>query len=406
MGNQADLRVNDYKGLCISPMQSHRIFSSYSRIWHLFLVNGTIVSRTYTETAMPLGKSGRGTATPARVVPILFDELLPEHVMLEALFMALIGGVGLSFMFDGGDDDPDEVVYDQENGLITGTDGDDTIVPTSEDGDLEDLIIDAGAGDDTVTTGGLYLSTVEGGDGDDTITTGYIDFSTVDGGDGDDTITASGIHGGTINGGLGNDTITTGGGGGEPVTINGGAGDDIIDAQSVANGDLNGGDGDDTIYMGPGGELATGQYLTVDGGAGDDTIIYDNSSADGDGGDRFFVSHPTVVNGGDGVDTFDITLYQGGGALGDDLYDEVDILSIADFEPDTETLQIDTIPEDGYEVTNATLTHSTDQTSLALTYAHPTEGEVVRYISIGSADVDQRMRPMATLVASSCSRLF
>lgn len=75
--------------------------------------------------------------------------------------------------------------------------------------------------------------------------------------------------------------------------------------------------------MGPGNSVHTDQYLTVDGGAGDDTIIYDNSSADGDGGDRFFVSHPTVVNGGDGVDTFEITLYQGGGAFGDDLYDEL-----------------------------------------------------------------------------------
>ena len=372
-------------------MQPHRIFASYLGIWHLFLVNGTIVSRTYTETAMPLGKSGRGTATPARVVPILFDELLPEHLMLEVLFMALIGGVGLSFMFDGGDDEPDEprgaFTYDEENGLVTGSDDDDDItIPYDDNAYLNDITIDAGAGNDAIDLTGerdiddwewFNDGEINGDDGDDTITLDQVYDSVINGGDGDDVITANGSIGSTINGGLGDDYINPGSVSGDQITVNGGEGDDVIDGTPVDNGDLNGGEGDDTIYTGFGGPSGTGYLVGVDGGAGDDTLIYDNE------GHWVGDTQRLEISGGEGIDTFDLTVHQGGTDTDGDGA-PIKLLELRDFEPDVEIVQIETIPDEGATVTSAALEEDTAAgiTTLTITYTDPIEGDIGRAIEI------------------------
>ncbi len=102
-------------------------------------------------------------------------------------------------------------------------------------GTTENLVLNAGGGDDVITAGnglaGLIQLTLNGGDGNDTIT----------GGDGND----------IINGDAGNDTII------------GGRGND----------QLSGGAGDDTFVWNPGDGSDT-----VDGGSGNDTMLFNGAN--------------------------------------------------------------------------------------------------------------------------------
>ena len=182
-----------------------------------------------------------------------------------------------------------------ENGVltVTGTPGADTIdVQDFEDRDspiavtingvtttfsdygtdfVESVVVNAGAGNDTVTVEGDDFITeplapslmIDAGAGDDSVTIAVNDvIAVVDGADGNDTLTA----------GLGN------GDGGDDcdVTLNGDAGNDALSLKSDIDTDaydvLNGGDGDDTITL-PGGIDGTDQPVTVTGGAGTDTLV-------------------------------------------------------------------------------------------------------------------------------------
>ena len=212
--------------------------------------------------------------------------------------------------------------------------------------------IDAGDGDDSVTsltgfavslsggpgndtlTGGSAPDTIDGGDGSDTIDAGAGD-NTLDGGSGDDTLVAAGgndrmssgqgVHD-TIDAGDGNNQLTVSdgvaiaGGGSDRVIVDGaaaidtGAGEDSISSMSPGGTDVVGGDGRDTIRTGAGADTidaGTGDD-DIDAGAGDDTI--DGSAgndvvAAGDGDDSVtFSSGSDEASGGPGSDVLDASL--------------------------------------------------------------------------------------------------
>ncbi|MEM9320621.1 MAG: nidogen-like domain-containing protein, partial [Pseudomonadota bacterium] len=201
------------------------------------------------------------------------------------------------------------------NDTIAGGAGGDSI-----DGGLGDDSIDGGAGDDTIFDGDTASADwIDGGTGNDSITVSGRD--TVYGGEGDDTVTLkwsnfgvnhaygeegddslAGTNGSQyLDGGDGNDTLTGGSDGGtqDADTLIGGAGDDSISsgftnaAQATWLGDvLQGGTGNDTLEGGAARDSIEGgaDDDVITGGGGDDTI------AGGSGDDQ--------ISGGDDADTF------------------------------------------------------------------------------------------------------
>jgi hypothetical protein len=139
-----------------------------------------------------------------------------------------------------------------------------------------DLLLDGGAGNDTIF-GGEGVDQIFGGSGNDTIDGGSGN-DTIDGGSGDD----------TIEGGYGNDTIHGGDGfdvlygGKDNDTLYGGADDD----------QLFGGDNNDELYGGTGND-------TLTGGDGNDTM------AGGDDRDTFYGAKGDDVDGNEGGDDQD-----------------------------------------------------------------------------------------------------
>ncbi len=205
-------------------------------------------------------------------------------------------------------------------------------------------VIDAGAGNDTIT-GGDAPAWVFGGAGADAVTLGA-GAGAGFGGAGDDALAAEAAARVYLDGGTGNDTIRGGSGddileGGEHGTqqtgpdddvIDGGAGDDLIRGGHGAD-VLSGGDGNDVIdhfgaeaarVAGAGdafGWHVDGSADTLSGGAGDDTLIL----GDGDS-----------ASGGTGADTF-VLYHDGGGAA-----------EIGDFERGADVLRITLNPAAGY----------------------------------------------------------
>ena len=184
------------------------------------------------------------------------------------------------------------------------------------------MIVIAGDGDDTVTTGG-GSDDVKGGEGNDTITTGD-GADMIRGNSGDDQIFA-GDGADDIRGNKGADLIDAGAGNDD---VSGGAGDDIIDGGlgndyiigNQGNDTLTGGDGDDCIHGKSGDD-------TIDAGSGAD-FVYGNSGADvinaGSGHDFVHAgSGDDLLIGGLGNDV----LFAGAGAdilVGGDGYDWLD----------------------------------------------------------------------------------
>ncbi|MFO1065865.1 MAG: hypothetical protein U0892_18535 [Pirellulales bacterium] len=168
-----------------------------------------------------------------------------------------------------------------QNIVINAFDGDDTVnasVPSS----LTNfpLTIDAGDGNDRVTTNN-GVQNLLGGNGDDSLIANG-GRGTIDGGAGNDYIDLNTAVAGSIAlGGDGNDTIR---GSSVADTIDGGAGDDEIYGDGGTD-TIRGGDGNDKLYANG------GSSVTVDGGTGDD-LIYGTSVADvldgGDGNDQIF----------------------------------------------------------------------------------------------------------------------
>ncbi|WP_277017648.1 Ig-like domain-containing protein [Lentibacter algarum] len=215
------------------------------------------------------------------------------------------------------DNDRDSVDAGAGDDVITTGDDDDTVIGGAGDDTIDtgidDDLVDAGDGNDSVIAGqgndtvvaGAGDDTVDGGDGDDSIIGGD-GCDVVDAGAGNDFIDTSGpspILDATdpnplddcdsVIGGAGNDTILTGD---DADTIFGGLGDDLIDA-GIDNDLVDGGAGNDTIDAGEGDDV-------VDGGAGDDSIL-GGLGADtllgGDGQDYFgAITGGDVVDGGDG----------------------------------------------------------------------------------------------------------
>lgn len=153
------------------------------------------------------------------------------------------------------------------------------------------LILDGGAGNDTINANNALLGTVralfQGGEGDDTIT-GSADGDTIFGGDGNDSVL----------GGTGADTIR--GEAGDDI-LDGEMGNDFIDG-GVENDLIIGSDGNDSLEGGFGNDTLAGLdgMDTLRGGFGDDSLCGDlgNDLLHGDTG------RDTLIGGG-GNDTLD-----------------------------------------------------------------------------------------------------
>ncbi|TXN27140.1 calcium-binding protein [Methylobacterium sp. WL19] len=188
-------------------------------------------------------------------------------------------------------------------GVVLGTDGDDTLsfFPPFREG--QDFYYNAGQGDDTITAG-TGKDFIVGGVGNDTVTAGA-GSDTVLGQDGKDTLFGE-AGDDRLNGGAGDDTLSgddgndeLGGGTGDDILVgsegndtlfgedgkdrlNGGAGDDIF-IGGAGNDELGGGIGNDVLVGNEGVDSLFGEAGndTLDGGAGNDILL------GGSGADQF-----------------------------------------------------------------------------------------------------------------------
>jgi predicted outer membrane repeat protein len=178
--------------------------------------------------------------------------------------------------------------------IINGNADNNTILGSSSDPDFLTLIVNGGAGADTINLSGWTLgATINGGNGNDTLTGGS-GADLIDGGNDNDSILA----------GSGNDTILGGSG---QDTLSGQGGNDVIDGGDE-NDSLTGGDGQDFITGGLGDDNIDGgnDNDTVDGGIGNDTV------AGGAGADTVLGNDGNdSLSGGSGNDLLD-------GGFGDD----------------------------------------------------------------------------------------
>ncbi|WP_024891412.1 M91 family zinc metallopeptidase [Luteimonas huabeiensis] len=270
--------------------------------------------RNVADTAIPISGNDRGTSLPSTRTP---DGKPVAHAQLHEGQQATVtrertdaGGYVSSdqvvFTTKGGGDDHiqisqrDDGTLDidvngeqyavrlntqQELTLRTG-DGNDTIVAAPNV--TVNLVVDAGAGDDTIRTG-MGDDRIFGGDGNDTIETigGRND---IDGGNGDDVITATDGEN-IIFGGDGDDVIQGGNG---FNFIEGGRGNDEIRGGTGHN-VLSGGRGDDAIHADASGEnyIYTGLGQDTVEGAGDRGAVY---AEVGDLINAATNARPTVVN--------------------------------------------------------------------------------------------------------------
>jgi hypothetical protein len=201
-----------------------------------------------------------------------------------------------------------------------------------------EVVVNARAGNDTITGTGIYnLGTINTGTGNDTITgirtgiltggtIGIVNYGgTIDTGAGNDTITGNGIsHGiynsGTINTGGGRDTIT-GNGISNSGTINTGSGRDTVDAlqggfqgegriilgaqndtlKGFGTGTFKGGTGIDKILFGQGTYTITGPSIISDGVT---MNVYEFEKIGGASGGLFNFMNGTLTVNSDGVATF------------------------------------------------------------------------------------------------------
>lgn len=199
------------------------------------------------------------------------------------------GSVGVSV---NGEDYQVELAQGQLLTFRTG-DGNDTIAVAP---DVKvNLIVDAGAGDDTVQTG-AGDATVFGGDGSDTIATGAGD-NVVEAGSGDDKVTGGSGHN-IIYGGDGADELAGGDGGN---FIDGGSGNDEVAGGNGRN-ILSGGDGDDRID-------SHGGTSAIYAGAGKDTLV-------GGKTDTVYAEQADDTTGASGAKVINVTIDPSLGAKG------------------------------------------------------------------------------------------
>jgi Ca2+-binding RTX toxin-like protein len=255
---------------------------------------------------------------------------------------------------------------------LNGTDQPDDLTVSSLD-DVVGRIVDAGGGNDTITTG-AGDDVVYAGAGDDIIRTGAGN-DVIFAGTGDDLVEAGSgddiIHGEAGNddlrGEAGNDRIY--GGDGEDL-LSGGDGNDIL-VGGTGNDQIDGGADNDRIIA----ETGDGDD-TVVGGDGDDTYV--SAASDGhdlfagmDGHDVFIaveIGDGDIFDGGVGTDTYDATAIES--ALIVDLTagtvtlievadsnqsdPAVEVASLTDPAPDTE-IALTTLPSADPEIAPTTL---------------------------------------------------
>ena len=221
----------------------------------------------------------------------------------------LDGGAGDDTIDWDGDGDGDDTVVPGDGGdtiTVTGSGAADTF-DVRQNG--SDLVIRRGTSSISIPTTGLAAGieqvVLNAGNGADTITIGNLDqvgatLLTVNGEDGNDTISALGAAIGSvrllIDGGAGDDTLT---GSDDADTILGGAGLDVI----------TGNNGNDTLLGGADADVISGNNGNdvIDGNDGDDTLLGDagDDSVSGSFGNDMLVGYV-------GNDTLD-------GSFGDDL---------------------------------------------------------------------------------------
>lgn len=150
--------------------------------------------------------------------------------------------------------------------------------PVNDEGEFQRVLVDLGAGNDTVTQHAPASLHAQGGDGDDTIVGGSLD---------DDLFDRAGAN-----------------------TLRGRSGDDYLDtsiSDDVLKDVLDGGRGDDQLFAGPSSDSLVGATGdddmqgglgadTFDGGSGRDHVSYTDSAH---GGKRNFVTFDGVANDGD-----------------------------------------------------------------------------------------------------------
>ena len=222
----------------------------------------------------------------------------------------------------------------------------DGVSGTFAEGDVDDILVQAGDGNDFVRigSGGFAGSVrapaqVDGGNGNDEINGGRGGDSLV-GGPGDDFIT--GYAGNDfVDGGEGNDTIIVHIG---LDTVFGGPGDDQLNGKETGRSStFDGGDGNDQI-------TGTSRRDTIRGGAGNDTID-GGRGADrvfaGDGEDRITINTKSArLRGEAGADVFLTTGNKGRGSIKDFVEGEDSIQPAPPATPVTPPLQAAIVSND------------------------------------------------------------
>jgi Ca2+-binding RTX toxin-like protein len=160
-------------------------------------------------------------------------------------------------------------------------------------------VVTTNAGDDAITLNSKVGVTVSSGDGNDTVNTGAGNDSVL-AGSGDDSVT-TGAGNDSVSAGAGNDTVVTGTGndtvlaGAGNDSINTGAGNDSVSTGS-GNDTVTTEGGNDSVYVGSGND-------TVNTGAGNDIVklaagFSGNAALDGGAGvsDRLDLSHVVITD--------------------------------------------------------------------------------------------------------------
>lgn len=283
--------------------------------------------------------------------------------------LLLVGvALGLAGLLDlsGNDEADGEAGNDENLGTMPQTDDDllsepapqpDTAPDPDPDTDEEPAPVDplAGTPGDDVLRGEASSQAVNGRAGDDDIA--------LRSNDGDLTIL----------GGQGDDRLQLQFANGPSVTLDGGKGDDFIDARDLTSADIFGGTGADTIRINGHDEPGAAFTIRTDAGPGPDTIIFNgpaNASEE---------LAPQTVKGGSGEDQFDIR-FDEGLTFDPDNLETADVIQIADFDPDQDTLIVQpSVADDTYTIASARLEPSV---------ADDTTKLIVRYESTEVADKD------------------